>query len=332
MLAIESDSVQDGWRLLLSNIWSDGSDVSSVLDPLSIGSGFGKNDRPFREILSLPWSLKDPRQRLVKSNIYQPDLTFSIAQSVWVFTKSDDVDLIGFYNRHGYKFSADGETIDSSLGARVFRSRAGDQFASTAELLCNDPSTRRAMIQLYTPEDLIYRTKDVPCFGSLQFILRNSKLHAIATMRSQSILKLMPHDVFLLTLLHEQMALEIGAELGQYSQFMGSAHFYQEDRRLIEPLLLEKAIITKSMPHIESRLSKIQKGLAQAEEELRAKLSQYESIPLAKVPQGIDSFWDGMLLALAASYQIREKKQLSSADLSLVPEPMRDLLMQFVLL
>ena len=50
-----------------------------------------------------------------------------------------------------------------------------------------------------------------------------------ATLRSNDAYKGLPHDVFCFTMLQEMMARRLGAELGEYYQFVGSMHVYCAD-------------------------------------------------------------------------------------------------------
>lgn len=58
-------------------------------------------------------------------------------------------------------------------------------------------------------------------------------------MRSQSALMVMPYDLFLLTMLHEAMAVRLGVGLGYYHHFCGSLHYYEDEEELVDAVLRE---------------------------------------------------------------------------------------------
>jgi thymidylate synthase len=50
----------------------------------------------------------------------------------------------------------------------------------------------------------------------LHFLARGGRLDCVTHMRSQSAFKILPSDIFVLTMLHEAVAVAAGVELGRY--------------------------------------------------------------------------------------------------------------------
>src|SRR5262249_8279639 len=148
---------------------------------------------------------------------------------IWALSGSDELAPLGFYHYRGPAFSDDGRTIRSAIGRRVFRTANGDQMHAAIDKIRKDRSTRRAMIQIYVPDDLFIPSKDVSCISSLHLIARGSRLHAVGQMRSQSTLAVLPYDLFLLTMLHEYASVCAGLELGTYWHVCNSAHIYEDE-------------------------------------------------------------------------------------------------------
>lgn len=96
------------------------------------------------------------------------------------------------------------------------------------------PQTRQAVVTMWSAGDLPHAIArdhaDLPCTLALQFILRDRKLHCIATMRSNDAWLGLPYDVFAFTCLQRLVAQAVGAELGTYTHQVGSMHLYDRNR------------------------------------------------------------------------------------------------------
>lgn len=79
----------------------------------------------------------------------------------------------------------------------------------------------------------------MPCTTTLQFLLREGRLHIIATMRSNDAYLGLPHDVFCFTMLQEMVARILGVDLGSYRHFVGSMHLYDKNRPAVRRYLDE---------------------------------------------------------------------------------------------
>ena len=92
-------------------------------------------------------------------------------------------------------------------------------------LLRDKSTSRRAVIQVFDAVDLTKPHKDIPCTCTLQLLLRDRRLHMLASMRSNDVFKGLPHDVFAFTMLQEIMARSLGVEIGTYKHAVGSLLF-----------------------------------------------------------------------------------------------------------
>jgi thymidylate synthase len=101
---------------------------------------------------------------------------------------------------------------------------------------------------LFSAEDLSRSRKEVPCTTTLQFLIRDSLLHMITTMRSNDAYMGLPHDVFCFTMLQELMARTLGYDLGTYRHFVGSLHLYNSHRGQAEQFLAEELQPRIEMP------------------------------------------------------------------------------------
>jgi thymidylate synthase len=77
----------------------------------------------------------------------------------------------------------------------------------------------------------------MPCTISLQYLIRDDKLYAITTMRSNDAYLGFRNDLYCFTELQKKMAKELNVELGWYQHQVGSLHLYHDKLdKIIEAL------------------------------------------------------------------------------------------------
>lgn len=163
---------------------------------------------------------------------------------------SDELPFIEPYIA-AYKDDAVGGILEGAYGPRFFSMRGDiDQFQNVETLLRQSPGSRRAVIQLFNAEDIARRHKEIPCTTTLQFHLRDGQLHMSVTMRSNDAYYGLPHDVFCFTMLQEMMARRLEVELGEYYQYVGSMHLYEEMLERAEAYIDEGVQQVREMPEM----------------------------------------------------------------------------------
>lgn len=212
----------------------DGDEVSSVSDPNSIGSGWGKRDRPTKELRYATFVLENPRNRIVNASTFQ--IEDAIPRAV-LCTLSDEicVKAVGFYNPKAYEFCDNGVTIPSNYGYRIRHLNNVNQIDEVIHLLKQDPCSRRATIHIHATGDSEIRY--APCINSLHFLIRNSALECQSFWRSENALTLLPMNIFEFTMLQELIASELGLPLGRYIHTVSSLHYYLDDQSKLEQTL-----------------------------------------------------------------------------------------------
>ncbi|UNU44528.1 thymidylate synthase [Sphingopyxis sp. YF1] len=179
-----------------------------------------------RELIGVSIRIGHPRARLSRSN--DRGLPFSaLGEFLWYLTKSDDIDFITAYIPNYKKEIGPDGRINGAYGPRLFSTYGLDQIEAVIDLLERKPHTRRAVLQLYAAKDLKIDA-EVPCTTTLQFFIRDEKLHLMASLRSNDAYLGLPHDVFCFTMLQEMIANRLGVGLGEYIQMVGSFHLYEE--------------------------------------------------------------------------------------------------------
>src|SRR5690606_18825384 len=133
---------------------------------------------------------------------------------LWYLSGSNKLDFICYYLRHYKKFSDDGKTIHGGYGPRLFDLRGNNQIENIISLLRRKRDSRQAVIQLFDANDLAEEHKDIPCTCTLQFLVRQDRLHLVTSMRSNDAFWGLPHDIFSFTMLQEIMARSLDLEIG----------------------------------------------------------------------------------------------------------------------
>lgn len=136
--------------------------------------------------------------------------------------------FIRYYIRDYASADAEIDHVIGAYGPRLYSWTGINQVHNITTILREKPDSRRAVIQIFDRTDTM-KQSDIPCTCTLQFLLRDSKLHMIVNMRSSDVYVGFPHDVFAFTMLQEILASALGAELGAYKHMAGSMHLYDRD-------------------------------------------------------------------------------------------------------
>lgn len=200
-----------------------------------------------RELLSVTLNIAKPRARIsISENRGKP---FSaLGELLWYLSGSDALEFIEPYVSR-YANDAVAGILEGAYGPRLLALRDGiNQFDSIYQLLAEKPGSRRAVIQLFNAEDITVRHKEIPCTTTMQFHLRGGHLHMSVTLRSNDAYFGLPHDVFCFTMIQEMMARRLGVEIGEYHQYVGSMHVYEDKLDEMNAYVVEGFQQTREMP------------------------------------------------------------------------------------
>lgn len=116
-------SFADSYTAGLRDVLADGNDVDSVRDPLSKASGFGQNDRPYRELLAYQSRIADPTSCLAVTPHLPVNLSYCFGLLAWSLDGRNDVDTPAYYRRGAHEYSDDQHTLSGAFGHRLLTSR-----------------------------------------------------------------------------------------------------------------------------------------------------------------------------------------------------------------
>lgn len=229
---IEEDTLDDLLNSVYNEVLNSGEEVKA-----SKGSNL--------EIRNATLILRNPRARL---SLAETKSTFisCLGEFFWYLSADDSIDFIEYYIKKYRQFIDFNEdesiAVPGAYGPRIFKGQP-NQFEKIFDLLKRKRDSRRAVIALYSKEDLLRSdSRDIPCTCTLQFFIRNDRLCLTSYMRSNDAAKGLTHDIFSFTMIQEIMWAKLrehysNLALGDYTHIVGSLHLYNDSVEAIKHYL-----------------------------------------------------------------------------------------------
>jgi len=206
------------------------------------------------ELFPATFTLTRPRNRCVANRERRWNLPLAIGEFCWHVSGSNELQFIEYYAKRWREFAEDGSTIRGSCYGHRVLSQCNDhrsQWQQIVEVLRADPQSRRAVLNFQERTEDLVTDKDVPCANTMQVLVRDSRLHAIVSMRSNDAIWGLPYDVFLFTMFQELLASELGLPLGTYTHTVGSLHLYERHFDLAQRIISVPLVPADEMPAME---------------------------------------------------------------------------------
>lgn len=316
---IEEDTIDDLLNATYSNLLANG-----LATTASKGA--------MLENLNATLVLRHPRSRLSVSES-RSQLISCVGELLWYLTADSSLEFITYYITSYHKFigylESESTPVLGAYGPRIFKENKDglSQFSSVANLLVEKPTTRRAVIAIYSAEDTLREDdRDIPCTCIFQFFIRNHQLHLTTYMRSNDAVKGLVHDIFSFTIFQELMLAEISKAyknkedhdlvLGTYTHIVGSLHIYKKDIPKVRQYLEVEGWQNKTqMPPINSiHLKDDKKLMIELEKKLRLNDS---SIDFTVFQEFKDDFWKDIAIVLIF-YHLHKKTIDKEQDKALI--------------
>jgi thymidylate synthase len=242
-----------------------------------------------KELLNYNITLGDPRNRIINYADRKTSLKYLLGEFIWYISGSNDPAGILPYAKFwdGIRNLGDNElypagTVNSNYGTRLFghsklpafstkastlsKPEPINQWQETILALARDKDTRQAVMSIHVPSDRHVGNKDVPCTFTLQWLIRENRLHLIVNMRSNDIILGFTNDVFQFTMLQEAMMLELrrhwpDLELGVYYHNAGSMHIYSRHFSMAEAIIKDERALEMPMIKMDVFSDEILTGL-----------------------------------------------------------------------
>jgi thymidylate synthase len=198
-----------------------------------------KNDSRNGPVLSLPAPCitvyKKPMERVLFSNVRDANPFFHFFESLWMLCGRNDLDFMTHFVKRFSEYSDDGDVLHGAYGFRWREFFAFDQLTDLVTLLRRDPTTRRAVLAMWSPNgDLVssegmggINNKDIPCNTHVYFDRRGDVLNMTVLCRSNdAIWGAYGANAVHFSMLQEYMAARVGCRVGTMYQFSNNLHVY----------------------------------------------------------------------------------------------------------
>ena len=186
------------------------------------------------ELCNYMFTIDDLDEDYVTLETGKSNLTYLAAETLWYMSNRNDVSFIGKFAKLWTLLSDDGKTNNSAYGYILQEKHGFNQIEKMIELLKHDPTSRRAVMNINVPNEHVIETKDEPCTIALVPQIRDNKLHMTAIMRSNDINFGFRNDILFFITIQKYIASKLNIEVGTYTHFASSIHFYAKDTKFIK--------------------------------------------------------------------------------------------------
>jgi thymidylate synthase len=187
------------------------------------------------EVLRAALTLKDPRQRWITSRAPAMNPAFALAEVIWIMCGRNDSAFLNYFNPILPRFAGKGATYHGAYGYRIRKHFGIDQLDRAYKVLSADSDSRQVVLQIWdTATDMPRengraQAEDIPCNVAALLKLREGRLEWTQIMRSNDLVRGLPHNIVQFTSLQEILAGWLGVEVGSYHHFSDSLHLYERD-------------------------------------------------------------------------------------------------------
>lgn len=181
------------------------------------------------EVLNATSVITDPTRFIVTSKTRNMPMRYAVGELIWYMAGSNKLKDIQLFSSAWDRMSDDGMFVNSGYGHKIKHFYGFDQWEDVKKRLRKDPLSRQAVIHIKNAFPVSEPTKDTPCTLTLQFFIRDEKLHLTVNMRSNDIWTGVPYDMFSFCAMQIKMAMELGVGVGTYTHHAGSLHLYERN-------------------------------------------------------------------------------------------------------
>ena len=215
--------------------------------------------------------------------------------------------------------------MHGGYGPRIFGENANNQVRNAIDALREKPTSRRVVLQVLDRTDMYgpYHS-DIPCTNTIQFLVRDNKLHSIVSMRSNDAWMGMMHDIFAFTMIQEMVARDLDIDIGTYTHFVGSLHLYDGDREQASKFV-DEGLQATTIPMDEMPPGRPWEG---AEQLVNVALCASTSTTLAQTTLPDDPYWAdlGRILLAHQLRKLGKDTESSKMEAEINLQPINELL------
>lgn len=254
----------------------------TLFDILRDGLTTGTTSDGQRELISYQTGLARPLARITVHAARPLNITSAIARFAWMIAGNDRLADIAFYEPKVMDYSDDQLTVPGSdYGRRIMQPRPGlNQLTGVVARLREDSNSRRAATVIWSPEDAVRQSNDIPCAFGTFYHIRQESLVATTVMRSNNAFLLLPFNIFEFSLLAEVVASELGVPFRTYIHWSASMHVLNRESDRARALVEAGPSTSREMPTMPSEVGPLVQArlLAVHEAQLRQSPGRDEAL------------------------------------------------------
>lgn len=189
-----------------------------------------KRDNTYEYISPVCTTFKRSAERVIFIPGRNANPYFHFFETLWMMAGRNDVEFLMQFNKRIREFSNNGINFYGAYGHRLRRIWK-DQLDEVVKLLIREPNTRRAVLSMWSPADLNFESKDIPCNTHIYFKIRSEKLDMTVCNRSNDIIwGLYGVNAVQFSTLQEVIAAVIEVSVGKYYHLSDSFHMYDNEQ------------------------------------------------------------------------------------------------------
>jgi thymidylate synthase len=195
-----------------------------------------------KEVLHAALSIRDCRQRWIGSRFPPLNPAFAIAEVIWIVCGRQDSNFVNYFNPKLPEYAGRGQTYYGAYGFRLREHFGMDQLERAYDALHSNKDSRQIVLQIWDPrtdlpaEDGKPQAPDIPCNVTSILKLRTDHLEWTQIMRSNDLIRGLPHNIVQFTSLQEVIAGWLEIEPGTYNHISDSLHLYETDGSVADRL------------------------------------------------------------------------------------------------
>jgi thymidylate synthase len=252
------------------------------------------------EILNFQISIENPLDRVLTNTSRRFNAVEAVARLVWMLGANNRLADIAFYQPKAQAYSDNLLSLPgSNYGQRILEPRPGlNQAEGVIEVLRREIDSRRGAVVIWSPEDAVRMSNDIPCAFGLFFHQRGEYFICTTLMRSNNAFLLLPYNIFEFSLLGEMIAATLGVKLSLYVHTAGSMHVYNNERERAYEAIANVSLPSEErarrvMPPMPGDPNPFEQGedLARLEAQLRHEYALQPPKELRKRGEKLHEYW-----------------------------------------
>lgn len=207
-----------------------------LLEKGKLISGGATTRGDYYELTNYMFTIDDINNDVVNLKTRNISLNYITGELLWYWSGRNDLEFINHFSKFWNKISDDGVTSNSAYGYILQKKHGFNQIETIIDLLKQDPTSRRAVVNFNVPNKDVATTKDEICTVCLHFRIEDNKLNCTCVMRSNDVVFGLTYDLSFFILLQKYVALKLGVGFGSYTHIAFSMHVYERDWDLVNKI------------------------------------------------------------------------------------------------